>query len=117
MKNINEELFNFLQKDYGDPFKGKAIDPDMVEFNSPDFGFDNELMFEEKNDGIGNYSSNWKYFMDYTKKNPRFERVNNYIKYVIEQKESQDEFAKYSVVGKSALKQSSIAGKQGKKMN
>lgn len=49
--------------------------------------------------------------MDYTKKNPRFERVNNYIKHVMESKESQEEASKYSGLGKSALKQNS------KKMN
>ena len=42
-------LYQFFQKDYGDPFEGKEIDPDAMEYQCPDFGFDNNLIFEEKN--------------------------------------------------------------------
>ena len=51
MAKVSKEdaiLFQFLQKDYGDPFEGADIDPDSVEYQSPDFGFDNYLNFEEK---------------------------------------------------------------------
>lgn len=51
MAKVSKEdamLFQFLQKDYGDPFDGEEIDPDTVEYQSPDFGFDNYLNFEEK---------------------------------------------------------------------
>lgn len=41
-------LYKFLMKDYGDPFQNQAIDPDDIEFQSPDFGFDNYLVFEDE---------------------------------------------------------------------
>ena len=71
-------LYQFLQKDYGDPFEGKAIDPDVIDYQCPDFGFDNDLIFEEK-DPSSQFSSNWRYFMDYSSPFPRFERLKNYI--------------------------------------
>jgi len=40
-------LFAFLKKDYGCPFEGKNIDPDQVKYQSPDFGFDNHLVFDQ----------------------------------------------------------------------
>ena len=42
-------------KDFGDPFDGKNIDPDAMNFNCPDFGFDNFLIFDEKKSD-GGYS-------------------------------------------------------------
>ena len=51
----DEKLFNFLVKDFGDPFDGKNIDPDAMNFNCPDFGFDNFLIFDEKKSD-GGYS-------------------------------------------------------------
>lgn len=49
MAKVSKEdaiLFQFLQKDYGDPFPHRGINPDDVEYQSPDFGFDNYLVFE-----------------------------------------------------------------------
>lgn len=78
-------LFNFLMKDYGDPFNGQKIDPDQMDFNSPDFGFDNFLIFDETAP-MGGKSQNWKFLMDYASNIPRFERVKNYIQCINEQK-------------------------------
>ena len=44
---LDEQLFAFLKKDQGCPFKGKKINPDQMDYPSPDFGFDNFLTFEE----------------------------------------------------------------------
>ena len=77
----------------GDPFEGKEIDPDNVTFQNPDFGFNNDLIFEDSSN-YGKFSSNWKYIMDYTTLFPRFERVSNYIQHVNEQK-TLAEFKKY----------------------
>lgn len=79
-------LYRFLKKDYGDPFNGEVIEPETQEFAAPDFGFNNELIFEDKNVSHGGYSSYWKYFMDYASPFPRFERVKNYVQFVNEQK-------------------------------
>lgn len=48
MAKVSKEdalLFQFLQKDYGDPFKGEKIDPDNMDYQSPDFGFNNYMIF------------------------------------------------------------------------
>ena len=44
----DELLFKFLSKDYGDPFKGQSIDPDVMDYQSPDFGFNNYMIFDDK---------------------------------------------------------------------
>lgn len=48
----NNSIFNqhyeFQCKDFGDPFDGKPIDPDIIQFKNPDFGFNNPLIFEEE---------------------------------------------------------------------
>jgi len=75
-------LFQFLQKDFGDPFKGEAIEPDRVEYGAPDFGFNNRLIFDSAPPTPvepGSYSGNWKYLMDYSSPFPKFERLKNYI--------------------------------------
>ena len=107
-------LYKFIQKDYGDPFLGKAIDPDDVEFNAPDFGFNNYLVFDEKTEE-GMYSPNWKYFMDYQNPFPKFQRLQNYIQFVNEQKYEED-IRKYIGNGK-AQRQGSIIGKINRKQN
>ena len=64
-------LYNFLLQDYGDPFGDAKIDPDEVEYQNPDFGFNNYLIFESEQqrligaDGTS-LSANWKFFMDYS---------------------------------------------------
>lgn len=69
-----------MKLDQGDPFKGRKIDPDLMKFKNPDFGFNNHLIFEDSSDQPTlNISSNWRYLLDYTSLFPRFERVNNYI--------------------------------------
>ena len=89
-----------MQRDFGDPFKGKAINPENTEYKSPDFGFNNHLNFEdpdeEKLKTYGGFSNNWKYVMDFAERAPRFERVRNYISYVNEQKfyEQSSQYAK-----------------------
>ena len=45
----DELLYAFLKKDYGCPFEGNNTDPDQVGFKSPDFGFDNYLVFDHDN--------------------------------------------------------------------
>ena len=97
MKQHDKNLYDFLKKDFGDPFGGKMIDPDDVDFQSPDFGFNNDLIFEDNsNDGTQQYSSNWKYIMDYAMPFPKFQRVSNYIQFVNNKKfqEEQKQFAK-----------------------
>lgn len=79
-------LYKFLVKDFGDPFKEAVIEPEDQEYAAPDFGFNNELIFEDKGQSLGGYSQYWKYFMDYASPFPRFERVKNYIQFVNEQK-------------------------------
>ena len=66
-----------------------------MEFQNPDFGFNNDLIFEDNSQAFSKYSSNWKYIMDQITLFPRFERVKNYIQFVNEQK-TLDEFKKYS---------------------
>ena len=102
-------LYQFFQKDYGDPFEGKEIDPDEMKYQCPDFGFDNNLIFEEKNQ-IGHYSANWKFFMDYASLFPRFERLANYIQFIKTQKEYEETMK--SLGGRGRMdRQGSIIGK------
>lgn len=69
------------------------LDPDSMPFAIPDFGFNNELSFNDL------YYSNmasegmafegfigWKKFMDCVSMYPRYERVQNYIQFVNEKK-------------------------------
>ena len=68
-----------------DPFHGQEIQPDFMEFNYPDFGFDNELQFFNE-DNVSTHSPNWKFFMDYCSPFPKFERLNNYIAFANNEK-------------------------------
>ena len=77
-------LYNFLLQDYGDPFGDAKIDPDEVEYQNPNFGFNNYLIFEGEQQRIvgadgSSLSSNWKFFMDYSSVYPRYERLKHYI--------------------------------------
>ena len=78
-------LGKFISAHSRDPFQGKEIQPDLLEFNFPDFGFENELCFisDDPNQKI---SPNWKYFMDYCSPFPKFERLNNYINFANNEK-------------------------------
>ena len=87
----NKMLYSFLQKDYGDPFGDAKIDPDQVDHQNPDFGFNNYLIFEGESKGIArgdgtNFSNSWKFFMDYTAFEPKYERLKHYIEFINEQK-------------------------------
>lgn len=80
-------LGKFLAQDSADPFKGQPIDPDNIEYQCPDFGFENHLNFaldDEDEQLKGNFSGNWKFLMDYASPFPRFERLKNYIQFVNE---------------------------------
>ena len=81
-------LYSFLGRDYGDPFKGQIImDPDKMEYSSPDFGFDNFLCFDNvKESKPGDFSSGWRLLQDYSSPFPRYERLKNYINCVNEEK-------------------------------
>ena len=66
-------LYNFLRQDFGDPFGDAKIDPEVLDYQNPDFGFNNYLIFEGEQQRIvgedgSSYSSNWKFFMDYASK-------------------------------------------------
>ena len=62
------------------------IDPDELEFNFPDFGFDNELTFIEYENTAAGTSHYWKFFGDYSAPFPKFQRLKNYIKFVTDRK-------------------------------
>ena len=80
-------LYEFLQKDYGDPFKHNK-DPNEYKYKSPDFGFDNDMTFEEND---GNVSRWWRYFLDLLQNQfPKFERIKNYIDFVNETNMSEE---------------------------
>ena len=42
---LDRVLGKFIATKSRDPFKGEEIQPEMMEFSFPDFGFDNELLF------------------------------------------------------------------------
>ena len=79
MAKVSQEdrlLFAFMKRDYGCPFEGKQMDPDEMKFQSPDFGFDNYLMFDEPVPVNGEkgeqFSPGWKYLQDFANPFPRF---------------------------------------------
>ena len=77
---IDEVLGRFVAQRFRDPFKGAEIQPDMIDYNYPDFGFDNTLQFMS-DEQVGEMSSNWRFFIDYCSPFPKFERLNNYIQF------------------------------------
>ena len=90
LQRDDEMIYGFMQRDFGDPFKGQSINPENTEYKNPDFGFNNHLNFEDPNEErlktYGGLSNNWRYVMDFAERAPRFERVRNYINHVNEQK-------------------------------
>ena len=82
---LDKVLGKFVATVARDPFQGKEIQPDFMEFNYPDFGFDNELQFFTE-EGYYKHSPNWKFFMDYCSPFPKFERLNNYITFANNEK-------------------------------
>ena len=87
-KREDEYLAEFLAKADGDPFANQTqIEPEEMEYNFPDFGFNNELTFVESEPGENGMSSYWRFFGDYMAPFPKFQRLKNYIKFVTERKE------------------------------
>jgi hypothetical protein len=60
------------------------LDPDNMEFTFPDFGFNNELEFEERDDDGAVLG--WRRFMDCVSMAPKYERVQNYISFINDKK-------------------------------
>ena len=90
MAKVSQEdafLYSFLKKDFGDPFKGKLVNPDKLKYSSPDFGFDNFLNFDQVDmSKAGEFSPGWRLLQDYSSPFPRYERLKNYINCVNEEK-------------------------------
>ena len=55
-----------------------------MEFTFPDFGFNNELEFEERDDDGAVLG--WRRFMDCVSMAPKYERVQNYIGFINDKK-------------------------------
>ena len=88
-KRQDEYLAEFLAKaEAGEELTSgaKMIDPDELEYNFPDFGFDNELTFIEFEPNGAGTSNYWKFFGDYSAPFPKFQRLRNYIKFVTDRK-------------------------------
>ena len=60
------------------------LDPDSMEFTFPDFGFNNELEFEEGDEDGAVFG--WRKFMDCVAIDPKYERVQNYISFINDKK-------------------------------
>ena len=86
----DEVLFEFNKCDFGDPFKGKGVDPENTNYKSPDFGFNNFIKFDDpqkmQETMYKGLSVNWKHVMDFAQIVPKCERVQNYISFINEQK-------------------------------
>ena len=96
-KREDEYLAEFLARAEGDPFANMTqIEPEEMEYNFPDFGFDNELTFVDSDQSVGGYSVYWKFFGDYMAPFPKFQRLKNYIKFVTERKEEEMQQLGYS---------------------
>ena len=79
-KEKNQKYGEFVARREQDPFGGVPIQPENVEYMYPDFGFDNDMTFLD--DITTNYSSPWRFFMDYVTTFPKFERPKNYIMHI-----------------------------------
>jgi hypothetical protein len=60
------------------------LDPDSMDFTFPDFGFNNELEFEEGDEDGAVFG--WRKFMDCVAIDPKYERVQNYISFINDRK-------------------------------
>lgn len=70
---------------YAEPIEGtidrnikKPLNPDHICFKRPNFGFNDELNFDEEFEA----NTNWRKFMDCVSQFPQYERVQNYIEFV-----------------------------------
>jgi hypothetical protein len=60
------------------------LDPDSMDYTFPDFGFNNELEFEEGDEDGAVFG--WRKFMDCVAIDPKYERVQNYISFINDKK-------------------------------
>lgn len=91
-KREDEYLAEFLAKGEGEPAlisDAPLIEPEEMEYNFPDFGFNNDLTFIESEPAANGMSSYWRFFGDYMAPFPKFQRLKNYIKYVTDRKEDE----------------------------
>ena len=74
-KREDEYLAEFLAKGEGEPAlisDAPLIEPEEMEYNFPDFGFNNELTFIESEPAANGTSSYWRFFGDYMAPFPKF---------------------------------------------
>ena len=92
-----QHITEFQSNLEGNSLKDK-LDPDTIEFNAPDFGYNNFLSFDEDtNDEVSRYQiescksnndlpdmhiNGWKKFLDFISLYPKHERVQNYIQFM-----------------------------------
>ena len=74
-------LTEFLASQNGHKFEDK-LDPDTIEFTSPDFGFNNPLQFENELDPTDPDMNGWRKLMDCIATYPKYQRLHNYIQFV-----------------------------------
>ena len=80
-KKRNLYFAEFVARGEGDPSLRKPnFDPTELEYQYPDFGFDNSVSYNEGQAG-------WNVFLDYIKPQAKFQRAHNYVKYVTDRKE------------------------------
>ena len=78
-KKKDNFLTEFLATKQGNPnILNEKLDPDVIGYNQPDFGYDCSLSLSHINpddyEGLG-----WRKFMDCVATYPKYERVQNYI--------------------------------------
>lgn len=84
------ELFSkdLLVTEFACGYRGKKfmdkLDPDSMDYTFPDFGFNNELEFEEGDEDGAVFG--WRKFMDCVAIDPKYERVQNYISFINDKK-------------------------------
>ena len=80
----------FANTDAKDFTTGQPLNPDTMDYAMPDFGFDNKLAYEmhalEKLSKTDE-KCGWKFLMDTVAAYPKYERVQNYIKFIKSRKE------------------------------
>ena len=80
-KKRNLYFAEFVARGEGDPsLRNLKFDPTELEFQYPDFGFDNPVSY---NDG----ALGWSVFLDYINVGQKFQRAHNYVKYCTDRKE------------------------------
>lgn len=84
----DEYVTEFLCSRDGNPrLTDTNLDPDIIKYSYPDFGYDGILSFSENEDSDEGYKgSGWRKFMDCVSIQPKFERVKQYINFVNQKK-------------------------------